>query len=184
MKVDDIPYEIEYTKNRHSRAVYRDGMITIRLARWLTRSQQQEHIDHLLDRMISRVKKDRNRQLINPFEGEEDPKSCWRALASKELDHITALVQKINVETMNVPIQKVKLSLMKSQWGSCAPSGNISLNTALLFVPEELLEYVIIHELAHRVHANHSPRFWKLVEEHCPNYKKHRKALRKYRLPE
>jgi predicted metal-dependent hydrolase len=71
---------------------------------------------------------------------------------------------------------------MRSQWGSCSSSGDITLNTALLQLPQRILDYVIVHELAHRRYSGHGIRFWNLVESAYPRAREVRKELRKYRL--
>lgn len=65
-----------------------------------------------------------------------------------------------------------------TRWGSCSAKGNLNFNCLLLLAPGEVLEYVVIHELCHRKEMNHSRRFWQQVEQHCPNYREHRKWLR------
>jgi hypothetical protein len=65
----------------------------------------------------------------------------------------------------------------KSRWGSCSSRGSISLNDQLLFVPPDVVEYLMIHELCHTRHLNHSPAFWKLLQSHCPDYRGHEKLL-------
>ncbi|MDA3900464.1 MAG: M48 family metallopeptidase [Spirochaetes bacterium] len=67
----------------------------------------------------------------------------------------------------------------KTRWGSCSSNNNISLNIRLVLLPRELTEYVIIHELAHTVHKNHSPRFWNLVTQIIPDTKLKRQRLKK-----
>lgn len=65
-----------------------------------------------------------------------------------------------------------------TRWGSCSQKGNINFNWKLLMVPEPVIDYVIIHELVHLKAMNHSKEFWHLVEQHCPDWRKHRKWLK------
>lgn len=67
-------------------------------------------------------------------------------------------------------------------WGSCSHSGNLNFSYKLLFLPRELAEYVVVHELCHLTEANHSPRFWALVGAAMPAYRERRAALRRYVL--
>jgi len=74
----------------------------------------------------------------------------------------------------------------KSRWGSCSSNGNLSLNAKLLFCSPEACRYVLIHELVHLEHPNHSPRFWQRVGELCPDYRQHMRELKAvwHRLPD
>ena len=74
--------------------------------------------------------------------------------------------------------EKCRLSHANTRWGSCSSNGTISLNIGLMNVPEILRDYVIIHELAHLNHMDHSAEFWKEVGEHDKNYQEHRRKLK------
>lgn len=83
-------------------------------------------------------------------------------------------------EKYGYKVKDVKIRKLKSRWGSCTNQKVISLNMMLVHVPEELCEYVLLHELAHTRHLNHGPKFWEEVSEKIPDYKEKRKALRKF----
>jgi predicted metal-dependent hydrolase len=106
----------------------------------------------------------------------------WKLLEISMEVEIAKLVREINARTLKVPIRSITLKFMRSRWGSCSHSGNIALSTPLLCTSKEILEYVIIHELAHVREMNHSKRFWAIVEEYCPEYREQMKALKGYRV--
>lgn len=89
---------------------------------------------------------------------------------------LTNKVEEMSEVMQLFPLQ-IKFRSLKSQWGSCSSKGVIQLNWRLITFPEKLWTYVIVHELAHLRHANHSANFWQLVESYFPDYKLSRKYL-------
>ncbi|WP_296117701.1 M48 family metallopeptidase [uncultured Eubacterium sp.] len=83
---------------------------------------------------------------------------------------------------MGVTVGRITIRNQKTRWGSCSSKGNLNFNYQLYYLPDELLDYVVIHELVHRRHMNHSADFWAEVEKYCPDYKIYRKQLNEYRL--
>lgn len=225
-----IRHRVERTKNKHSRAIYRDGTIVIRLANGLSKHEEKEHIQDLLRRMKEHVEEEHEKLMIDPFkkmlDGAESltvtlfsgkryqfilkpgkrtrvvrtlrgwkiiisphvrrkalHRLLWKILSQAEHKRIEELVTNLNEQTYGVSISQVKLQFASTQWGSCSPRGVIMINTALLFVPPSILKYVIIHELAHRKRADHSPQYWEWVEWALPHYNKLREELQECRLP-
>ena len=68
----------------------------------------------------------------------------------------------------------------KTRWGSCSSTGTLSFNYRLIFAPPRILDYVVVHELCHLTHMNHSKDFWNMVASVMPEYKVHRKWLREH----
>ncbi len=74
---------------------------------------------------------------------------------------------------------RVSVRNQKTRWGSCSKQGNLNFNYRLIYLPDKLVDYIIIHELCHLKEMNHSVRFWKLVEKAAPGYRVARRELKK-----
>ena len=88
------------------------------------------------------------------------------------LSRINDISEKIGVKTTKITIRK-----MTSRWGSCTSKSHITINLWLAKAPKEVIDYVLIHELCHIKHMNHSILFWNKVSKHCEDYKIHKKWL-------
>jgi hypothetical protein len=85
-----------------------------------------------------------------------------------------------HAERMGVEPARVQIRAQRTRWGSCSRTGRLSFNWRLVHAPPEVLDYVVVHELAHMVHPNHSQDFWTLVHAHCPGYPAHKRWLRRH----
>ena len=81
---------------------------------------------------------------------------------------------------MGVTYGRISIRKQKTRWGSCSREGNLNFNCLLMMTPPEVLDYVVVHELSHRLEMNHSARFWAQVEKVMPDYRVPRKWLKEH----
>lgn len=134
---------LTYKDKKNSSAVLNNGNIILRISSALSFEEQQKHIKSLLSRVIG-----------------EDQLPC-----------LIERIHDINKRYFNKKINTISFKYNLSNWGSCSRLGNINISTRLLFAPDDVFDYVCIHELAHLIEHNHSKRFWLLVQKAVPEYK-------------
>ena len=78
-------------------------------------------------------------------------------------------------DELGFKFNRIVIKNQKTRWGSCSTGNNLNFNLRLMMTPPEAIDYIIIHELCHLTHMNHSKQFWNLVGKHCPKYKYWRK---------
>lgn len=98
----------------------------------------------------------------------------YRQLASA---HLPPLVRE-KAAQCGLTVKSIHITGASGRWGSCSSTGNINFSWKLIQCPDEIIDYVICHELAHRLELNHSERFWKEVEKLCPDYQEREEFLR------
>lgn len=98
----------------------------------------------------------------------------YRAQARR---HLTALIDTW-APVIGVHPTGIRIAGQRARWGSASATGRISLNWRLMFAPARVGEYVVVHELCHLIHMDHSARFWGLVESHWPGHRGERRWLR------
>lgn len=91
---------------------------------------------------------------------------------------ILAKLERLN-KYYNFKYNRVSIRNQKTRWGSCSKQGNLNFNYRLIYLSENLSDYIVVHELCHLREMNHSNKFWKLVAELVPNYKILRRELKK-----
>lgn len=142
--------KIEYTDKKTHTGRLRNGIIHLKLVKDASDMNMEKSTRHLLSRLVAKDFK----------------------------PHIERRVLELNQLYFKESIKSVNLKYNQSNWGSCSTKGNINLSTRLLFAPDEVIDYVIIHELAHLKEMNHSPKFWKWVADAMPDYKQKEKWLK------
>lgn len=103
-------------------------------------------------------------------------KNWYRVMAKR---YIGQRVQEY-AKLMNVSYNRISIREQSTRWGSCSAKGNLNFNWKLLYMPPRVLDYVVVHELAHRFEMNHSERFWAVVARFMPDYQEQRRKLRSY----
>ena len=103
-----------------------------------------------------------------------------RWLVCKAQHHLTPWLEQLSNEK-NLPFNQARVRSQKTRWGSCSRQKNININCKLLFLPAALVQCVLVHELCHTIHMNHSPKFWALMKKMQPDYAALDMQLRKTR---
>jgi predicted metal-dependent hydrolase len=83
---------------------------------------------------------------------------------------------------LNLPYNRLTVRAQKTRWGSCSGKKNINLNYRLLFIESELVDYILVHELVHTIHMNHSVHFWRMLEQFIPDAREKDKAVNRIAL--
>jgi predicted metal-dependent hydrolase len=121
-------------------------------------------------------------ELIVPMNGAA-PSSIARAVqdwfCERALDRFCERVEHFRLLAGVPAAPEVRLSAARTRWGSCHASGRIRLNWRLVQMPHRLIDYVVVHEVAHLIEMNHSPRFWRVVAGMVPDYASCRRELRR-----
>lgn len=104
---------------------------------------------------------------------EQDKKKYKKDARIKILDYVEYYAAKMEVSYGRIAIRE-----QKTCWGSCSSKRNLNFNWKLILMPPEIMEYVVVHELAHLFEMNHSKQFWGIVEKYLPDYKIRRKWLK------
>ncbi|HEY5274368.1 MAG TPA: SprT family zinc-dependent metalloprotease [Acidimicrobiales bacterium] len=124
---------------------------------------------------------ERSGRLIVTAEGfdEEAQRSAMKRYLSRRARSVLEPRLLARAEELGVSVPKVAIRAQQTRWGSCSAKGTISLNYYLVFLPAELVDYVLLHELCHRRQLNHSPRFWTLLERAEPDTDRLRAELKR-----
>ncbi|MCQ2417041.1 MAG: M48 family metallopeptidase [Oscillospiraceae bacterium] len=179
MHCNNIDSEIEVRFSRRKTLcaeITPQGQLIVRAPIGTSNSTIREFLNRYAERIQADL--DRCRQKakssaqLPPISYEEIEELCKKACEVIP-PRVKYYADKIGVTYGNITIRN-----QKTRWGSCSGKGNLNFNCLLMLAPEEVLDSVIIHELCHRIHPNHSKNFYELVYRHCPNYDQYDKWLK------
>ncbi|MBS5065230.1 MAG: M48 family metallopeptidase [Hungatella hathewayi] len=173
---DEIPFSIVHSRRKTMAIqVTRDGRVVVRcpmrVSDGAARAFVKSH-EEWIEKHYREARERLERQVSYPPQQVKE----YRRQAAKTLAERTAYW----AERMGVTYGRITIREQVTRWGSCSAKGNLNYNWKLILVPKELLDYVVVHELAHRREMNHSNRFWEIVEKELPDYRQRRKALKGY----
>lgn len=181
--MNDIPdYRIIRTRRKTiGLEISPDLQITVRAPYHLSDVRIREFVESKQTWILKHLAIMQDRQAHDPIPA--------GVISGKELRHMTEEARiiipervKYFAKIIGVTYGQITIRHQKTRWGSCSSSGNLNFNCMLMATSPELIDYVVVHELCHRKQMNHSPLFWKEVEEILPDYRNLRSRLREYRL--
>jgi predicted metal-dependent hydrolase len=171
---------ISYTIRKHHKArrmtlsIHQDGNVVITIPRYTAKREAHAMVRERQEWLQKQLQTVETQSIERPsFFPEDSP--AVRRVARRV---ITSRLAELNDAHYQLPYQKISIRSMRTRWGSCSAEGNMSFSYKVAYLPDELRDYVLIHELCHLAQMNHSARFWALVEKGDPQYAEHRQRLR------
>lgn len=183
----DIPFQaIRSSRKTVAIQISRDGTVIVRAPHRCSlaamESFVQEKQEWIQKQLLLRCRKEAEKESRRARGGILDmPETQAGCLAYRSLaKQVFARKAAWYASQMQVSYGTVTIREQKTRWGSCSSRGNLNFNWRLILAPEPVLDYVVIHELAHRKEMNHSARFWEILEEMMPDYRQYRRWLKQY----
>lgn len=143
---------------------------------------------HLSDKKIQEIVEAKDKWIQKHLQKREEEQSLYETeekITQEELNKLARLAGEVipskvayYARLMGVTYGRITIRCQKTRWGSCSSKGNLNFNCLLMLAPPEVLDYVVVHELCHRLEMNHSAEFWRHVERVLPDYKTQRKWLK------
>jgi len=164
-----VKYKIDYRDIKYPRLELKTGDLLLVLPK-----DYEDHeglIEKHKDWIYNKI------SIIRDSMKESQKKALDFKRTDKELrKFVRSYVENISPE-LNININDIYFRMMKSKWGSCSSNKNLTINSLLKYLPKDLIEYVIFHEMVHLIERRHNERFWEIIIKKFPNYQKMEKYL-------
>lgn len=161
-----LNYEIKYSKIKNIYIQIKDGKVIVKAPKRVNKKEIEKIIQQKSEWIQKSIEKENKKQEKEPQYTKEEFKNIVEKNANELIK-----------ETGLVP-NKITIKQIKYAWGSCTSKKNITINLELIKYSQQAIRYVILHELCHIKHMNHSKEFWNLVEKYMPKYKKIKKEFK------
>ena len=160
----NIEYQIKYSKIKNIYIQIKNGQVIIKAPKRVSKKE----IEKLIEQKVEWIQKSLEKE-----------KQSKQAIYTKDefKQIVTSNAKELINETGLIP-NKITIKEIKYAWGSCSSKKNITINLELIKYSQKAIRYVILHELCHIKHMNHSKEFWKLVEKYMPEYKEIQKEFK------
>ena len=162
-----IPYTLVKSKIKNIYIQIKDGQVIVKVPLRV----KEQYINELV--------KKKSKWIYEKIEENKRKTDIEEKIEQKDMERLSKIIQK-NVKKYSIELgvvpKKVRIRDIKYAWGSCSSNKNITINMRLAKKDEEIIEYVILHEMCHLIYMNHSKEFWKLIEKYMPKYKENSPA--------
>ncbi len=162
-----MEYEIIYSDRRTLALSVKEGRLIVRAPRRTAKKRIEQMVASHLDWAQKHIDKQRRKAEMTSSLTEDQ----IAALKKKARAVLTAKTEYFS-QIMGLKHGRITITSAKTRFGSCNSKGNISYSYRLMLYPEEAIDYVVVHELAHLLEMNHSPRFYAIVAKYLPDYKR------------
>lgn len=174
-------YTIEVVRSRRARRVslrvLAGGRVRLTIPWWQPKALALRWAESRHDWIVAAIERQKARSQATPPMSAEQEREL-RKVAAERLPRILEQAS----QSTGIGYNRLTIRKARTRWGSCTREGNISLSLYLAALPDELVYYVCVHELCHRIHPNHSPEFHALVDLHLSGHEKElTRKLRNYR---
>ena len=168
----DIEYKTVYSNRRTISIIVNKNGLTVRAPLGTSHNRIEEIIDAHASWIEKAIKKQSLRKSCEDLSEEriDELKKSAKLIIPKKVEHYSKI--------MGLTYGRITITSAKTRFGSCSAKGNLSFSYRLMLYPDVAIDYVVIHELAHRVHMDHSRAFYKTVEKYMPDYKNVKQLLK------
>src|SRR4030042_994217 len=165
-------YTVEYRNVKHPRLEFKTGTLLIILPKTGWTPEQ------VLEKYGGWIK--RKQATINTAIQQTTQETINRTRTQEELKNLVMQLAFTGQKELNTRINRIYFRKMKTKWASHSKNNNLTINTLLKFLPEDLISYIIYHETAHNIERKHNETFWNLINRNHPDYQTQEKKLLTY----